>query len=173
MKKLLIITAGSLLLTAGNNAIAAQATSQTVYSINITTACTISSTAAVSFGASSPLAAARTNVAAGTVSIVCNNLIPYAFGVNSGQNYSGGFHNMAFGASLVGYQLKYSGTLLGDVGLTAIDSSYVQTTTENAVTGLTGTGSPQTYNILADIAAIPGTAIAGVHSDTVTYTVTF
>jgi len=173
MKKIIATAISSVLFVTAHDALAGQAGSNTTYSLTVTATCSITSPNAVSFGTSAASDPAQIDVNAGTVQITCPADKSYAFGVNGGQNYLTGTHFLKNGSSLIGYQLKNGNNLLGDVGLNAKDPSYTEGTTENAVVNATGTGSAQNYPITADIAAIPSTAIAGIHSDTVTYTVAF
>jgi spore coat protein U-like protein len=107
------------------------------------------------------------DVSLGSVSVSCANGLPYAVGIDAGENYDGTARRLKNGAEFVSYTLRAEssgGAEWGDTGLNNIVPSYVPTHSAQAVKG-TGTGSAQTISLWGD-AKIPAVS-AGTYADRV------
>jgi spore coat protein U-like protein len=138
------------------------------FNLNIVASCTLDTTGFGSFGVHSLGEASLINAPLGSISVTCPASIAYKIGFDKGQNLANGKRQMANGTQLVPYNIKYNATEWGDVGLTALIPSYVETFPAPAVTS-TGTGIPQSFMITGD-AWIENAASAGTYTDTIIVT---
>lgn len=140
--------------------------------VSIAESCDVTSTQNISFGTS--VASAGSAQAEGDVVVQCTVDTAYSLaldaGANGGSDINARKMQIDGGTATIGYQLYHEdarSTAWGDTTGTG----------GNAATGVGtgfGTGAPfdRTHTVYAE-ATIPGTALAGDYSDTVTATVTF
>lgn len=138
------------------------------FNLNIVASCTLDTTGFGSFGVHSLGETNIINAPLGSISVTCPTSIAYKIGFDKGQNLANGKRQMANGTQLVPYNIKYNAAEWGDVGLTALIPSYVETFPAPAVTGI-GTGIPQSFMITGD-AWIENAASAGTYTDTIIVT---
>jgi len=177
-KKLILIGVGTVLMTTVATSYAAGNTTKgATLTLSVSSACTIDTTAlTTNFGIAKD--GSLTNAPAGNLNITCPSSRAYGFGVNKGQSFGAGgaSDRSAFKTGTgyaISYLLAYSGTGLGDKGLSAVDPGYVVThTTYSGVTGKTGTGGAQAYPLTMNIASTHSAGKPeGTYSDTVNFVV--
>ena len=172
-KKLLAIAIGLTMIFSAGTALADYTTGTADYSVTITAGCVVDTSAmGLDFGSYFVGDPNLVNTAAGTVTITCANLLPYAWGINEGINPGGGqgprLHDGS--GNYITYDFYEGGTPLGDVGLTAIDATYTESYTTWTDRDATGTGIAQNYPLTADV-NINAATVAGTYQDTITVTV--
>ncbi len=163
--KLLLI-----MLLAGNVQAAEKQSAAVQITLELGATCRLDADALQGFGAWPTSGENLSGVALGSITVSCAANMPYAVGIDAGQNYDGTNRRMKNDTAYVPYVLRASssnGPEWGDTGLNAIVSNYMPTHPGLAVQG-TGTGSAQTFSVWgeADIANAP----AGTYSDNVTIT---
>jgi spore coat protein U-like protein len=143
-----------------------------ILDLTMTGTCTLDSSGMTGFGTWPVGAANLTNVALGVITVNCTAGMNYRLGIDKGLTWNAGKRQMANGGNYIPYLLwtNASGTTeWGDTGLTAIESTYIETHPASAQFGI-GTGNPQNFFIWGD-ALIQNAEIAGTYSDTVVMTV--
>ncbi|MGE0084583.1 MAG: spore coat U domain-containing protein [Desulfococcaceae bacterium] len=173
-RKLFAIVIGIALVFSAGAALAGITSDTADYSVTLVAGCMIDTTATgTDFGTYLIGSPNLVGTPAGSVTITCNTGINYTWGVNGGINFDAGAQKLRLNdgfAHYIDYRLFQNGTQFGDVGMTAIDSSYTQSWTAlNALTA-TGNGAAQTYPLTADVDIAVGT-VPGTYNDTVTVTV--
>jgi spore coat protein U-like protein len=145
---------------------AASDTAQFQVKIAITSSCDVHTTAPtdMDFGSSGALTAALTQQS--TLTVNCNNALPYNIGLNAGANASTAgdiaTRRMTNGSEFVSYQLyQSSGT----------STPWGNTIGTNTKTG-TGSGNAQSLTVYGRVPA-QTTPAAGNYADTITVTVTY
>lgn len=178
MKKIVLTALGMVLATASLNANAAKASGTVSAQVVLAAGCTVDVNN-VDFFYSTPMvvgAPAQTNMDSGSIVVSCSTGTAYRVGINAGLNVAGASRNMRnAGVNNIPYSIFTGGVPLGDIGLNAVDASYVETTaaigSPAATASFTSTGAaprliPLTMNL--DTSA---TTIAGTYTDTLIVTV--
>jgi len=143
-----------------------------ILDLTMTGTCTLDSSGMTGFGSWPQGTTDLTNVALGVITVNCTAGMNYGLGVNTGLNWNAGKRRMANGSNYVSYLLWADAggtTEWGDTGLTAIESSYIETHPAPAQFD-TGIGSSQNFFIWGD-ALIQSVGIAGTYTDTIIMTV--
>ena len=135
--------------------------------------CTVSATA-ISFGTYIPSTASPTD-RTGTVTVTCSAVLQtvnYTIALNQGLNSGGSFANrrMKSGTSFLSYQIYNNSTRTtvwgdGTGGTTTVSGSFNCT--------VSCTNAKQSKTAYGRLPALQWTAAPGVHSDTITVTITF
>lgn len=155
------------LLLAGNVHAAEQQSKSVEITLELSSTCVLNVNNVQGFGAWPTGGDDISGVSLGSVSVACADGLPYAVGIDAGENYDGTSRRLKNGAEFVSYKLRAEsggGQEWGDTGLNNVVPSYVPTHTAQAVTG-TGSGSAQTISLWGD-AKIPNAA-AGQYADRV------
>ncbi len=148
MNKSLTLALSTALLSASATVSAGTASTTITPNLTITSGCSVDTSGIHGDVGSHPYASSYPVVPIGTLSVLCTNGLGYAFGVG------GGSHGDVTGPRMQGtanfeflpYRVLYAGAAIGDSGLTAVDSVYIETYTNYpAVTGLTGDATAQSY----------------------------
>lgn len=146
---------------------AATATNSMTVTATVANSCAFASVTDTSFGTLDGLFSSNLSVSNGSIVAICTSGATYSIALGVGNNLSSGNRRMANGSNFITYQIySDSGetTLWGD-GTAGIGSTR---------TGLSGTGTNQTYTVYARIPTTPQTPVpSGSYTDTVTITITF
>jgi spore coat protein U-like protein len=181
MKKLLAITIGLAMVLAAGTALADSTTGTANYQVTLVDGCTVDTSGMTTdFGTYFVGDADLVNISAGSVTITCSSGTEYAWGINKGQNAPvTNWLRMQQGATTnyIRYRLTENGSDLGDAGLGAYDFGGTAPATGHsdlwtgsfAYRSGTGDGSPQQYDLRADVNIFGG--VAGTYEDEVTVTV--